>query len=304
MHLRSLTPSISALLAFDAAARHENFTKAGLELSLSQSAVSRHVQALESMLQAVLFERSGHTIKLTAEGALYAREVGDALLRIRRASMQVYGSRGRENVLQLAVLPIFASKWLMPRLDGFYQKYPDALIDIHARHDEFDLEMSGMDACITMGDGKWSRMDILHLVDARGIVVISPSLLKKRAIQHPSDLLRQNLLQITSHFSLWNDCLLENGLDPRKAILGAKYEYTEHLIQACERGLGVGLVSDIFVQEELKQGSLVSPEIQEFKGPRKNYYLIHPVGSSRHPTLFLFKQWLEEELGPDAQTTD
>lgn len=296
MYPRSLTPSISALLAFDAAARHGNFTKAGIELSLSQSAISRHVQALESLLHATLFERHGHTLKLTVEGELYAREVSSALLKIRRASMQVYGSAGRGNVLQLAVLPIISSKWLMPRIGRFYQAYPDLIIDVHARHDEVDLGMSGMDACITMGDGTWPDMEVLHLLDAEAIVIAHPSLLRERPIQTPADLLQHKLLQITSNFSLWRDCLLQNGLDPRKANLSARYEYTEHLIQACESRLGVGLVSDVFVEEALRAGRLVSPRIKGFQGPHKSYYLINPLRSSEHPALLKFKQWLQDEL--------
>src|SRR5690625_684955 len=174
MYVRSLTPSISLLLAFDAAARHGNFTKAADELFLTQSAVSRHIKSLESLLQVSLFQRVGRRIILTPEGELYAQEVGEALRRIRRASMRVYGSQDRKRSLQLAVLPIFASKWLMPRLSRFYDQYPDALIDIHARNDEFDLQMSGMDACITMGDGNWPSLDSVYLVDAVGLVVANP----------------------------------------------------------------------------------------------------------------------------------
>src|SRR5690606_8051667 len=206
MHLRSLNPSISALLAFEAAARYGNFTKAGAALSLSQSAVSRQIQSLESLLHASLFERIGHTIKLTPEGEFYAREISEALLKIRRASMRVHGSKGRNNVLRLAVLPIFATKWLMPRLNDFCRQHPQFIIDVHARSDAFDLDMSGMDACITMGDNAWPGLEAMHIIDASGVVVMSPTLYSQHPITRPADLLKQNLLQITSHFSLWNDC--------------------------------------------------------------------------------------------------
>lgn len=296
MHLRSLTPSISLLLAFEAAARHGSFTKAAEELFITQSAVSRHVQALEASLQTTLFERTGRTIELTPEGALYAQEINTALLRIRRASMQIYGSKGRGRVLQLAVLPIFGTKWLMPRISRFYEKHPGAMIDIHSRNDAFELSMSEMDACITMGCGDASTLDNMHLADALGVVVASPQVLKERPIRRASDLLNHQLLQITSHFSLWKDCLLANGVDPRRHVMGPKFEYTAHLIQACVGGVGVGLISDIFIKDELRSGQLVSPDIPNFVRPKKSYFLVNAREKSAHPTLILFKEWLREEL--------
>lgn len=300
MHLRNLTPSISLLLAFEAAARLGSFTKAADELFLTQSAVSRHVQALESMLQASLFERTGRSIQLTPEGAVYAQEINAILQRIRRASMQVYGSRGRRPALQLAVLPIFASQWLMPRLSRFYAAHPDALIDLHARNDAFELSMSGMDACITMGDGHWPGLQKLHLVDAVGVVIASPALLRERPISRASDLLNHHLLQVTNHFAGWKDCLLASGVDPRVLVLGSKFEYTGHLIQACVSGLGVGLVSDIFVQTERRDGTLVTPDIPDLVKSQKRYYLLHPPEKSDHPTLALFKAWLVQEAADAA----
>src|SRR5580693_311790 len=122
MHPRRLTPSMSLLVAFEAAARHLSFTRAADELSLTQSAISRQVAALEALLEVTLFRREGRQITLTEVGAKYQRELSGALQRIRSASLQVMAFREGRGSLHLAALPTFASKWLMPRLKDFYRQ--------------------------------------------------------------------------------------------------------------------------------------------------------------------------------------
>ena len=295
MHIRRLIPSTALLLAFEAAARLGSFTRAGSELHLTQSAVSRQVQALEAQLETELFERVGRTVHLTAEGQAYAQEIGAALNRIRRASLKVYGSRGRAQALRLAVLPIFATKWLMPRMGRFHAEHPEAQVDLHARIDAFDLDMSDMDACITMGDGRWTDLQVQHLADGTGLVVGSPRLLAEQPVRSAADLLQHQLLQVANSFLGWQDCLLASGVDPRVARLGARYEYTEHLIQACVNGQGLGLVADLFVREELRSDALLAPAIAKLVPDHRSYYLIHAPQKSEHPTLVLFKAWLQRE---------
>lgn len=295
MFLRKYTPSMPQLLAFEAAARHGSFTKAAAELHLTQGAVSRHVQGLEAMLQAQFFERAGRQVKLTKEGERYANEIAGALNRIRSASMQAYGARGRSNALQLAVIPIFGSKWLMQRLGRFYDMHPDLQIDIHSRTGELDLALAGMDAYINIGDGHWPHLVKHHLLDARATVIASPSLLKKKAINNAADLLKHRLLHVTTHSPSWKECLLASGIDPSNVKLGAQYEYTAHLIQAVVAGLGVGLVSDIFVRDECQQGTLAMVDIPEFAVRYKSYYLMYPPDRKNHSAVRLFTDWLLEE---------
>lgn len=295
MFLRKLTPSMPQLLAFEAAARHGSFTKAADELHLTQGAVSRHIQGLETLLQAVFFERVGRQVKLTRDGERYAHEISGALNRIRGASMQAYGRRNQGSALQLAVLPIFGSKWLMQRLSRFYDRHPDLQVDIHTRIGEFDLALSGMDAYINLGDGHWPNLVKHHLIDARTAVIASPALLKKKPISKATDLLKHRLLHVTSHSPGWKECLLASGVDPSRVRLGAQFEYTAHLIQAVASGLGIGLVADIFVKEECQQGALVMPGIKGLVAQHKSYYLLYPPDREDYPPLRLFRDWLLEE---------
>lgn len=295
MFLRKLTPSMPQLLAFEAAARHGSFTAAAKELCLTQSAISRHVQELESSLQANLFERSGRRVSLTPDGLRYAHEIAGALSRIRSASMDIYESRARAGALQLAVLPILGSKWLMPRLGRFHDRHPDLLVNVHSRIGEIDLAMSGMDAYLTLGDGHWPNLMTHHLLDQQAVVIASPALLRKQPLQRLADLPRHSLLQIVGTAPGWRECLLASGLDPRHVALGAKFEYTAHMIQAVVTGMGLGLAPRMFVQEELRDGSIVMPDLPGLVPNIKRYYLIYPPDRAHHPTLSLFKDWLLEE---------
>lgn len=300
MFLRKLTPSMPQLLAFEAAARHGSFTKAANELHLTQGAVSRHVQTLETMLQTVFFERVGRQVKLTREGDQYAQEISAALSRIRSASMQAYGARNQGRALQLAVLPIFGSKWLMQRLSRFYDRHPDLQVDIHTRIGEFDLAHSGFDAYINLGDGHWPHLIKHHLVDAQAAVIASPALLKRKPIRKATDLLKHRLLHVTAHSPSWKECMLANRIDPGKVKLGAQFEHTAHLIQAVGSGLGVGLVADMFVQEECRKGVLTIPDIPDFTHLSKSYYFLYPPSRDTYPPLIAFREWLLEEASSET----
>lgn len=304
MFLRRLTPSMSQLLAFEAAARLGSFTAAAAELHLTQSAVSRHVQELESALQADLFLRSGRRVSLTPEGARYAREVGAALARIRSASIDVLESRTRAGALQLAVLPIFGSKWLMPRLGEFQARHPEVLINLHSRPGDIELAAEGMDACIVVGDGDWPNMVSHPLMSARAVVIGSPALLARQPVRRKADLLRHTLLHITSNGAGWRDCLLANGQDPRRARMGSRFEYTAHLVQAVTSGLGLGLVTELFVQEELRAGTVVVPPMPGFVAPLKHYYLLHRPDKAAHPALQAFIAWLLQACRSDQPSLD
>ncbi|SPU49248.1 LysR substrate-binding domain-containing protein [Bordetella trematum] len=292
--LRKLTPSMAQLLAFDAAARLGSFTAAANDLCLTQSAISRHVQELEGMLQAALFERKGPRIALTPEGARYAHSISDALTRIRRASLDIYESRPQGESLRLAVLPIFSSKWLMPRLGEFQSRHPEILIHLQSRTGAIEKSFQGVDACIAVGDGHWPHLVGHHLISTQGIIIGAPDLLARRPLLRVADLRQHQLLEANTPTSGWRDCLLDNGLDPRIARAGSRFEYTAHLIQAVINGSGLGLVTDLFVQEELRNGVLTAASLPGFRLPAKHYHLLYPPENAASSALQAFVAWVRE----------
>lgn len=301
MNPRRLTPSMSLLLAFEAAGRHGSFTKAAAELALTQSAISRQVQALEALLEVSLFKRQGRHIELTAAGALYQHELATALARIRNATLQTISHRSEADTLHLAVLPTFASKWLMPRMREFYTRHPGSLVHLHSRIVRGDLSegVADMNAIICAGSGQWPGYVAHRLLSEKLVVVASPRALPGHAAMSPAQASRQVLLSVVSRPHGWSDWFERHDLRDLSAMRqGPSFEQTAHLIQAVIAGIGIGLVPRILVQDELASGELVS--LFEPMESGRGYYLAYPLHNQHLPSLKAFRDWLLSIPFPDS----
>lgn len=296
MNPRRLTPSMSLLIAFEAAARHQSFTRAANELSLTQSAVSRQVQSLESLLGVNLFMRIGRRIVLSDAGAMYWREVASALDKIRGASLQAISFQPGTGALRLAVLPTFGSKWLLPRLHRFYQQHPEVMIHMHSRFDEIeDFALAGIDAAIGIRGNKPKNLSLMSLQDEYPVPIVSPTFLEKQSIAAPKDLSKNLLLHVTHRPQAWAEWFAEQGLDPINAHCGPQFELTAHLIQCVTAGIGVGLVPRVLVEDELLRGTLVIPFHTE-NYSRRSFCLTYPTHNAKLPQLVAFREWLLGEI--------
>lgn len=292
---RKLTPSMSLLLAFDASARHLSFTRAAQDLFLTQSAVSRQVQALETLLGVPLFVREQRKIALTGAGAAYHREVAVALQRIRSGSLQAIASRSGSGSLHLAALPTFASKWLLPRLNDFYKRHPGILVHVHSRIGPFDLDQAGMDAAIGVGDGSWPGLMSHRLMDEVLLPVISPALRREHALQSPADLAAHVLLVVATRSGAWYRWFEQQGLPTQHLHMGPQFELTSHLIQAVASGMGVGLLPHFLVQDELDNGTLeVAFDVPLASG--YSYYLFVRPEQLMLPSVATFSDWLTGQV--------
>lgn len=311
MNYRKLTPSMSLLLAFEASARHESFTRAAEELSLTQSAVSRQVQTLEAMLGIALFEREGKRIATTDAGRAYMTDIGVALTQIRNATLQALSSETSVKRLRVATLPTFGAKWLLPRLHRLYRAHPDLQIDLHSRIEEVDFATQPLDAAIAVGDGRWPNVIAHRLYAEELILIASPAALaiarkprgrgkRLRALRdervgHPTvDMLQGlTLLRVSSFPDAWREWCAHFGLPHDALKLGPSFELTSHLIQAVIAEIGVGLVPRMLVEDELSDGRLCSPF--EPVPSSRSYYFTYPERVRRHPALEAFREWLLHE---------
>ncbi|HSI56671.1 MAG TPA: LysR substrate-binding domain-containing protein [Ideonella sp.] len=293
MNPRRLTPSMSLLVAFDAAARHLSFTRAAVELSLTQSAISRQVQSLEALLEVPLFKREGRNIVLTDIGRMYQAELGTALQRIRNASLQAIAYRVGGGSFHLAVLPTFAAKWLMPRLNGFYAQHPGTLVHVHSRIGRFDLELAAIDAVISVGDGIWPGLIAHPLLDETVLPVISPALARAHPLRQPGDLMQHLLLQVAARPDVWHRWCAAQGVPLHSMRLGPQFELTSHLIQAVASGIGVGLLPSFLVEDELRSGVLeLAFDLPLATGA--GYYLFVPPEKLKLPPIAAFTRWLTQ----------
>lgn len=290
MNYRHLTPSMSLLLAFEAAARHESYTRAAVELSLTQSAVSRQVQALEQQLGLTLFRREGRQVQLTDVGRLYRREMSEALGRIRSATLQAMAYQSGGGSLRLATLPTFGSKWLLPRLHDFYKTHPGMLVHINSRIDAVDFETSGIDAAIVVGHAGLPGL-ISHRLHAEELVVIvSPQTAKGHERWNPEHIAEQMLLNVANNPNVWGDWFSHHHLPHRMMRLGPSFELTSHLIQAVKAGIGIGLVPRILVADELASAELITLDLPF--ASQRSYFLTYPPRNEMLPSLQAFRGWL------------
>ncbi len=291
---------MSLLSAFEAAARHQSFTRAGEELALTQSAVSRQVQALEALLEVELFRRAGRRITLTDVGAMYARETAAAMERIRSASAQVAAFRSGVGSLHLATLPTFGSKWLLPRLNAFYTRHPGMLVHMHSRIGALDLDKAGMDVAINVGDGHWPGLLSHRLADDRRVVIASPALLARQPLATPQDVPAHLLLQVATQPQAWHEWWQAQTLPPRALRMGPQFEYVAHMIQAAASGIGIGLVAPTLIEEELRSGTLVVA--LDIPVPtQRAYYLLYTPEKASFPPLAAFRDWLMEQVADPVQ---
>ncbi|MFD1840597.1 LysR substrate-binding domain-containing protein [Paracidovorax cattleyae] len=300
MHYRRLTPSMSLLLVFEAAARHESYTRAADELALSQSAVSRQIQTLESQLGIRLFRREGRSVKLTEVGRRYAAELGAALGRIRAATLQALSYQGEGGALRLATLPTFGSAWLLPRLHDFYRAHPGVNVDLHSRIGAIDFDTEELDAAITVGAGDWPGLQA-HRLHAEFLVAIaSPGALAGlAAAADPAWIPTQTLLTVASHPNGWAQWFSHYGLDHRHMRIGPRFELTSHLIQAVRAGIGVGLVPRALVEDEVARAQVA--EVGAAVASQRSYYLIYPDRNETLPALAAFRSWLLALRYPEGE---
>ncbi|SFG52571.1 DNA-binding transcriptional regulator, LysR family [Novosphingobium sp. CF614] len=285
---------MAALTSFVAAARHGGFSRAGEQVGLTQSAVSRQIALLEEWLQMPLFDRRGRRVALNAAGQAYADQVGPALDRIRSATRQALMQRGGRE-LTIATLPSFGMRWLAPRLPDLSVHYPDLTVNFAARSFPFDLVDEGFDGAIHFGKPDWPDASHLFLFREEAVVVCSADWMRRNAIREPRDLIGKPLLFQASRRQAWQHWFSSCGIDDATDIKGAVFEHFLMLSQAAAAGAGAALIPRFLIGPELEAGALVMPFSQALSTDEA-YYLVRRQGWESLPALVEFSSWLEAQV--------
>jgi DNA-binding transcriptional LysR family regulator len=296
---RKLLPSTSALAAFDSVARLASFSAAAEELSLTQGAISRQVSGLEEQLGIQLFDRTSRGVKLTAEGADYARNIAAALAQIRSASLQVMTKRHSDQ-LNLAILPTFGTRWLMPRIPQFVARHPEITLNFATRIGIFDFDHDGIDMAIHIGPTgetgpDWPGAECTFLMEEMVAPVCSPAFLAAHPIGRGEDLLRLPLLHMASRPGAWGHWFGSLGVTGTPAQ-GMRFEQFGSVAQACIAGLGVALMPLFLIDSELGSGQLVEAFPHQVRSPSA-YYAVAPLSKVKFRPVAVFRAWLIEEIG-------
>ena len=289
-------PQLNALKAFEAAARHESFTRAAEELCVTQGAVSHHVKALEAELGLKLFNRERQRLIITNAGRDYLTVVRDALDRIAMGTERLL-QRQSSGALTVSTSPDFAAKWLVHRLGRFAEAHPGIDLRVSATMHHVDFMREDVDIAVRHGDGHWLGLHATRLCAERLFAVCSPKLAAKLA--RPADVLKVPLLHLDDGhaWSAWFDAA---GVSSESAIQGPALNRASMLIDAAVDGQGIALARTALAAWDLINGRLVTP-FPVALPLTKSYWIVCPEATANLPKLTTFRGWLLADAREDAR---
>lgn len=289
---RRFLPSVSLLTAFEAVLRTGSTAAAARELDLTQGAVSRLVQNLESQLGQPLFLRERRRLIPTEAARAYGRDITRALDLVARASMELAANPGG-GVLSLAILPAFGTRWLAPRLPGFLSAHPGITINLATRLKRFNFAAEGFDAAIHFGADDWRGAGHLHLFEEELIACAAPEFLAAHPIRRPEDVHDLPLLQIETRPTAWPEWFRAHDMVaplPR----GMLFDQFAPMTQAAIHGLGIALLPEFLARPEIDEGRLVPLPGLPVSGTG-SYWLVWPEARADYPPVAALRDWLAAE---------
>jgi len=285
---RRFLPSLTWLSAFEAVARRGSVTEAAQELSLTQGAVSRQIQKLESQIGVVLFERQKKRMHLTEKGSAYAVDIRVGIEKIVNASINLQVNP-KGGPLNLAVLPAFGTYWLAPKLPDFLKGTQGVTINLSTRTTQFDFSHESIHAAIHFGKDDWPNAESLCLMKEEVIAVTSPELWDQEQLGEKVADIDLPLLHLDTRPMAWNSWLQSEGIHSTTER-GFQFDQFAAMIQAAVSGLGAAIVPKYLVTQELLDGSLRHFGSSTTLG---SYYLVWPKRYETYPPLLEFRQWME-----------
>lgn len=295
--LRRALPPLNSLVAFEAAGRLESFTAAGRELGLTQAAISRQIQQLEADIGVLLFSRSRRGMRLTPEGDILYRSVTAGLTSIADTTTTLRQQQGRRSVTIGATLG-FSTFWLMPRLPLFRSVNQNIDLRLVASDALGDLAVERIDMAVRYGDGHWPGVHATRLFGGEMFPIVSPKLLKGRKLPLSLDEFRAlPLLEYESadpRWLNWDDWSHSQPERPKLPAARIRFNNYPLLVQAAVAGEGVGLGWRYFVDDYLRDRSLVRP-VEEVLMTDFSFHLVDPIGARPRTGTTLLRNWLLEQ---------
>jgi len=290
-------PALDLLVGFEAAARHLSFTKAGEELYLTQSAVSRQIKDLEDQLGVPLFQRRHRALSLTEAGQQFYAVAAQVITTMRAATERLRSQAGKRRPLSVTTTASFAALWLIPRLAGFTRDHPQVDVRITAETKVQDLERDGLDLAIRHGPAALAGPNAIRLFGEQVFPVCSPKLLKKTPLKKPEDLKNHVLLQYHDpdvrhpwlHWNTWLEVARVADLRPAGRLSFSGYE---QIIPAAVAGHGVALGRSPLVKDLIDARELVAP-FKDKADPARAYFVVVAKQSAQRPEVVEFVSWLK-----------
>lgn len=278
---------LNALRAFEASARHLSFTRAAVELCVTQAAVSHQVKGLEAQLSVTLFKRLPRGLMLTSEGETLLPVLRESFDRIAQTLERLEGGHYRE-VLAVGAVGTFAVGWLLPRLADFQAKHPFIDLRLSTNNNRVDVAAEGLDYAIRFGAGAWHGIEAVRLIEAPLSVLCVPEI--ARQLREPTDVLGQTLLR-SYRSDEWPDWFQASGLSthvaPPQSIV---FDSSLAMMEAAMQGAGVALAPPLMFARQLAAGAIEQPfAIHITTG---SYWLTRLQSRAETAAMVAFRQWL------------
>lgn len=293
-------PSLISLQMLECAARLGSFARAAAELNVTESAMSRQIQALEERLGVRFFDRIKKRVVLTAEGERYVREIRGELKAIERATKNLASRSSGMDVIELAAVPTFGTQWLIPRLASLREAHPRMLVNISARPGPFPFADSPFDAAIYHAERPWDGFPSQTLLaEGPSVLVCSPGLLlANHKLRKADDLLRYPLLHLATRPDAWPDWFSADDEELRqKARRGARYDLFSAVTRAAICGLGIAVLPEMMVHSEIASGQLVALPFPGASAapPSGKYFVSYREQRPGDTRLTVFLDWLRSQ---------
>lgn len=284
------TEFLSALAAFESAARHQNFARAGAELNITASAISHHVRKLEQRLKVTLFERHARGVRLTPEGRRLADSASSAIADIESVAAGLAPVDEARPIVRISTLHSLVYTWLLPRLAAFTERHPAIRLSIVTEASLARFEDGGADLAIRHGPGHWPGLASLHLMDDTLFPVAAPAFQKRAHIRRAADLVQQPLIHDLARQG-WHDWFRAAGIDSAHVREHLVFSDSTDALRAAACGLGVTLARGRIAVPYLESGELVrlcGPDVPT----RWQYYVVYPAHRPLKPAAQVFVDWV------------
>lgn len=287
-------PPLSAIRAFEAAARHGNFTSAASELGMTQAAVSYQIKVLEDRVGLPLFRRHARGVVLTPDGARLADRAGEAMEILRQAFAEA--RHASDETLVISVLPSFAAQILAPRLGRFQIEHPQIMTRVEVESRVADLQAGEATVAVRTGAGRWPGLDADFLMHMEFSAMISPAFVARHGLpEKPADLL--DMPRIDADDEGWADWFRAAGVTPPAPLRqsGMLFGVQVLTVQAALAGDGACLIHPYFFRDLLARGDLIQP-FPDLLRVREGLFLCYPTRRRNAPAIRAFREWLLAEL--------
>ncbi|WP_338808958.1 LysR substrate-binding domain-containing protein [Agrobacterium leguminum] len=283
---------LNGLRAFEASARHLSFTRAAIELCVTQAAVSQQVKGLEKRLGVSLFQRLPRGLKITAEGEALLPTVTSSFDQMATTLDRIEAGQVRE-LLFLGVVGTFAVGWLLPRLKAFQKQHPFIDVRVSTNNNRVDMAAEGLDFAIRFGQGSWHGTDAFRLFEAPLSPLCTPKLAE--TLKTPADLMESTLLR-SYRADEWSNWFAAAGVTPAAQVnAGIVCDTSLGMMEAALQGLGVALAPPSMFSRHLASGAIIQPfPVTISLG---SYWLTRLQSKPPTPAMQAFSDWMFESIG-------